>query len=124
MAVVHIRRRLNEAINAIKEGQPAPAAMIADVRVIASLDVDLPQTKDWREVADLHRTLETGVTISGPEAARSTRPRIRRIARGSSSHYQHNTARLTAGPAIVATTTSSRSYGCSKGVQDGIRTYR
>ncbi len=59
MAVVRVRRRLLQAAQMVKEGQPALGAAIEDLTMVAAPDVDVPAETDWRTIAPFHRITET-----------------------------------------------------------------
>ena len=54
IAIVGVRRRLLQAAELVKAGNPAVGAFIADLTKVAAPDVDVAVGTDWRTVAPFH----------------------------------------------------------------------
>ena len=61
MAVVRVRRRLLQAAQMVKAGEPALGSQIADLTAVAAPDVDVPAETDWRSLAPFHQELAEAV---------------------------------------------------------------
>lgn len=55
LAVVRVRRRLLQAAEMVKAGEPALGSQIADLTAVAAPDVDVPAGTDWRTLAPFHQ---------------------------------------------------------------------
>lgn len=54
LAVVRVRRRLLQAAQMVRDGEPALGSQIADLTAVSAPDVDVPAGTDWRSVAPFH----------------------------------------------------------------------
>jgi phthalate 4,5-dioxygenase oxygenase subunit len=57
LAVVRVRRRLLQASEMLKSGEPALGSLAADLTSVAAPDVDVPVGTDWRTLAPFHHKL-------------------------------------------------------------------
>lgn len=61
LAVVRVRRRLLQAAQMVKAGEPALGSQVADLTAVAAPDVDVPEGTDWRTLAPFHYELAQAV---------------------------------------------------------------
>ena len=61
LAVVRLRRRLLQAVQMLKSGEPALGSQIADLTAVAAPDVDVPADADWRSLAPFHHEFAEAV---------------------------------------------------------------
>lgn len=67
-AVVRVRRRLLQAVEMLKAGEPALGSQIADMSRVTAPDVDVPVGSDWRTLAPFHQEFGESVASIGASA--------------------------------------------------------